>query len=1092
MSETARQYFVDRLKEQIDAYSATLARGGIDVLPRLAKLQWDPDRRAFHSRLPDIAAGYCQVEVRLPVPLGDGVHASCTCYLAQASEGRCRHTWAMMKRVALMLVHQPQSPLVRLALDIDERPLWARTLDVLDALLEMKDKPRKAEAASRRRLTWRVGIAESGLVVGAWEQKTSKRTGKWTSGRRMSWEELRFDLELLARESDRRAAAAVEKAHYYSYDSYWILDTFAALRALVGHPFVFLWDEPKTSVTVEEAELGLTLSLQEDGLVLDGSLDALPLRSFPPRRLVVDGPGRGLAGFAEDSGRILVAAADPRIVGLVVKAWSEPRPIPEEGREDLLRRLARLEGLMPMAVPPELVDETRKADRRLFLRLTPGEPNEGMSAQILVRPSPQGSYFRPGEGPVRLLSQADGRCFLVERNPGSEKAAARERVELLGLAEHEEERPWQWRIASADDALDVVLAAQTCAGRAEAGTGAAGTGAAGKGLVVEWPEGSRRRVAAAATPAALRIRVRGRRDWFGVEGSVEGDGWRLPLLTVLQALREGRRYVAVGDGTWALITGELRDRLAALDDVVHVHGKRLEVDVTAAPVLRDLAAGSGPDAAVVDADRRFAETLRRLEEADALDPEPPAELTAELRGYQVEGYRWLRRLAAWGVGGCLADDMGLGKTVQTLAVLIDRREAGPALVVAPTSVGFNWIREAERFAPTLAVQLYRETDRDTVLGRLGAGDVVVASYGLVLRDAAKLAQVAWGTLVLDEAQAIKNSRAKTAKAVRSLAAGWRLALTGTPVENHLGELWSLFRAISPGLFGSWERFADLFATPIEKYHDLGRREALSRLLRPFVLRRTKSEVLAELPARTEVQLFVELGAAERQLYEATRMKVLRELARPRGAARAGEDAKRRFQVLAALTRLRQLACHAALVDPDWAGSSAKLDLLLETVEELLDEGHRALVFSQFVRHLELARRALDRRGIRYQYLDGQTPAGQRAERIDAFQNGDGDLFLISLKAGGTGLNLTAADYVIHMDPWWNPAVEDQATDRAHRIGQTRPVTVYRLVSRATIEEEILSLHEAKRDLVAGVLAGTDQAGKLSTADLVGLIRSGGS
>jgi len=283
----------------------------------------------------------------------------------------------------------------------------------------------------------------------------------------------------------------------------------------------------------------------------------------------------------------------------------------------------------------------------------------------------------------------------------------------------------------------------------------------------------------------------------------------------------------------------------------------------------------------------------------------------------------------------------------------------------------------------------------------------------------------------------------------------------------------------------------MFATPIEKYHSLGRREALSHLLRPFVLRRAKSQVLAELPERTEVQLFVELGDAERQLYEDARLQALLELSRQAAPAGGGEDGKRRFQVLATLTRLRQLACHPALVDPDWTGGSAKLDLLLETVEELLDEGHRALVFSQFVRHLELARRAFDQRGIRYQYLDGQTPAGQRTERIDAFQSGDGDLFLISLKAGGTGLNLTAADYVIHMDPWWNPAVEDQATDRAHRIGQTRPVTVYRLVSRATIEEEILSLHEGKRDLVAGVLAGTDQAGKLSTADLVGLIRSGG-
>ncbi|HEX9733622.1 MAG TPA: DEAD/DEAH box helicase [Thermoanaerobaculia bacterium] len=1087
MSETAREYFVAKLNEQIDVCSAVLARQGIDVLPKLVTLQWDPDSRRFFSRLPDLGAGFCLVDVHLPGRLGDEVRSTCTCYLARVSQGCCRHTWALMKRVALMLLHQPEDPLVRQALEVDDRPIWTRTLDVLDALLEVKDALHPAEAAPRRRVTWRVAFLEGGSVaVGAWEQKVSKRSGKWTAGRRMSWDDLRLDPELLTREADRRALAAVEREPYSYFGSCWTVDTIAVLRALAGHPLVFLQDEPKKNVRIEEVELGLSLSLGEDGLFLDGSLDGLALRSFPPRFLLK--AGRGLAAYVEDPGRILVAAADPRIVELVLHARGADRAVPEEGREEVLRRLSGLEGVMPVTVAPELVDGTRKADRRLFLRLTPGEPGEGMSAQLLVRPSPQGSYFRPGEGPARLLSHEDGshedgsheagRRILVERSPEAEKAAARDRVDLLGLGKHEEERPWQWRIASDDDALDVVLAAQDEAGR---------------GLVVEWPEGGRRRVSSSATPAALRVRLRGQRDWFGVEGTVEGDGWRLPLLAVLRALREGRRYLPVGDGTWALITGELRDRLAALDDVVHVHGKRLEVGVTAVPVLRDLAGDGGPDAAVVDADRRFAQTLRRLAEAEALDPEPPADLTAELRGYQVEGYRWLRRLAAWGVGGCLADDMGLGKTVQTLAVLIDRREAGPALVVAPTSVGFNWIREVERFAPSLAAKLYRETDRDTVLGELGAGDVVVASYGLVLRDAAKLARVAWGTLVLDEAQAIKNSRAKTARAVRSLEALWRLALTGTPVENHLGELWSLFRAVSPGLFGTWERFSLLFATPIEKHQDLGRREALSRLLRPFVLRRAKSQVLAELPERTEVQLLVELGAAERRLYEDARLKALLELSQPRPAAPdgGGEDGKRRFQVLAALTRLRQLACHPALVDPDWTGGSAKLDLLLETVEELLDEGHRALVFSQFVRHLGLARRAFDQRGIRYQYLDGQTPAGQRAERIDAFQNGDGDLFLISLKAGGTGLNLTAADYVIHMDPWWNPAVEDQATDRAHRIGQNRPVTVYRLVSRATIEEEILSLHEGKRDLVAGVLAGTDQAGKLSTADLVGLIRSGG-
>jgi SNF2 family DNA or RNA helicase len=356
---------------------------------------------------------------------------------------------------------------------------------------------------------------------------------------------------------------------------------------------------------------------------------------------------------------------------------------------------------------------------------------------------------------------------------------------------------------------------------------------------------------------------------------------------------------------------------------------------------------------------------------------------------------------------------------------------------------------------------------------------------LALRDANALGKVKWGTLILDEAQFVKNSRSKTSQAIRRFKADWKLALTGTPMENHLGELWSIFRNISPGLFGSWEGFRDRFAAPIEKDNDEERRAALSRVIRPFVLRRSKAEVLKELPERTEMNLYVEISDEERRRYDEMRLASIGEIDQIVGLP---DSQDRRFRVLALLTRLRQLACHVGLVDETWEGTSAKLELLVETLEELREEGHRALVFSQFTTYLALIRQALDAAGITYEYLDGSTPAKARQERVDAFQAGKSDAFLISLKAGGTGLNLTAADYVIHMDPWWNPAVEDQATDRAHRIGQTRPVMVYRIVARGTIEEQILDLHHDKRDLVAGVMEGTQSAGRLATDQLVALIR----
>jgi SNF2 family DNA or RNA helicase len=459
-----------------------------------------------------------------------------------------------------------------------------------------------------------------------------------------------------------------------------------------------------------------------------------------------------------------------------------------------------------------------------------------------------------------------------------------------------------------------------------------------------------------------------------------------------------------------------------------------------------------------------------------------------LRDYQVEGHAWLSRLAAWGAGACLADDMGLGKTVQTIALLLDRAKLGPALVLAPTSVCWNWVEELARFAPGLRPILYVDQgDRAGCLAKLGKRDVLIASYGLLVRDADKLAATSFATLVLDEAQALKNPTTQRARAARTLDAGFRVALSGTPMENHLGELWSLFSVVFPGLLGSWEQFRDRYASSIERTRDPEAHAALGRVIRPFLLRRTKQEVARELPERTEIQVPIALSQEERQLYEDARLAAVAELSETGKGVR---DQQHRFQVLAALTRLRLLASHPQLYDPTSKLPSSKLRRLVELLEELRAAGHRALVYSQFTSHLGLVQEELARLGIRALYLDGSTPAAQRKTRIKAFQQGEGDVFLISLKAGGTGVNLTAADYVIHLDPWWNPAVEDQATARAHRIGQTRPVTVYRLIARGTIEEKILAMHGEKRALVASILDGTDVAGRLSTRELMALLASG--
>jgi SNF2 family DNA or RNA helicase len=408
-------------------------------------------------------------------------------------------------------------------------------------------------------------------------------------------------------------------------------------------------------------------------------------------------------------------------------------------------------------------------------------------------------------------------------------------------------------------------------------------------------------------------------------------------------------------------------------------------------------------------------------------------------------------------------------------------------VVAPTSVGPNWAAEAARFTPALRPLLYRGPGRERLLATAGPGDLLICSHDVVARDAldaGALSSVAFATLVLDEAQALKNASTRRARAAAGLQAGFRVGLTGTPVENHLGELWSILRIVTPGLLGSAESFQSRFLLPIERDGDVRRRAALARLIRPFMLRRTKLQVAPELPERIDIVRPVELSPAERALYEAARLLAVEAI------SSLDQKRDRRFDVLAQLTRLRRLACHPRLVDPTSAVPSSKLAAFLELLGELREEGHRALVFSQFTSHLSLVREALERRKIAYLYLDGQTPATQRPRLVEAFQRGDADLFLISLKAGGTGLNLTAADTVIHLDPWWNPAVEDQASDRAHRIGQTRAVTVARLICRNTIEEAVVALHADKRELADSLLEGADVAGRMSAEQLTSLVLAG--
>jgi superfamily II DNA or RNA helicase len=570
-------------------------------------------------------------------------------------------------------------------------------------------------------------------------------------------------------------------------------------------------------------------------------------------------------------------------------------------------------------------------------------------------------------------------------------------------------------------------------------------------------------------------------DWFDIHGGIEfGENRIVPFPRLLEALRKRETFVDLGDGSMGVIpNGWLQRARLLLDAGEAVDGEDSLRYRKSQAMLLDALLAAEPQSSTCD--EAFERLRDRLAAFEGVKPErEPAGFAGLLRPYQREGLGWMRLLGELGFGGCLADDMGLGKTVQVLALLEGRREAeaGPSLVVVPRSLVFNWKAEALRFAPKLRVADQTGAGRSWDAERLRQADVVLATYGTLRRDAPQLKDFEFDYAILDESQAIKNAASATAKAARLIRARRRLALSGTPIENHLGELWSLFDFLNPGMLGR----AGVFASCLDAGTDDDARRLLARALRPFLLRRTKRQVAAELPDKVEQTLTCDLEPPQRKRYDELREHYRAALL---GTLDEASLRRSRFQALEALLRLRQAALHPGLIDPKLRGEpSVKLEVLLEHVREVLSEGHKALVFSQFTSMLSIVKDRLDAEKIPYEYLDGQTR--DRAGVVDRFQSAsEPRLFLISLKAGGQGLNLTAAEYVFLLDPWWNPAVEAQAVDRTHRIGQTRQVFTYRLVARDTVEEKVLQLQQSKRSLADAILGGGDKGllGDLTREDL---------
>lgn len=719
--------------------------------------------------------------------------------------------------------------------------------------------------------------------------------------------------------------------------------------------------------------------------------------------------------------------------------------IPADDQDDFVDRLLDIPTLPRLELPKELqLEEVRAVPSPSLKIFTPPMSkwrNDSLTAEVMF--DYMGTAVAGRNARWAVVQREHNRCIIRDRVV---ETKAWERLRELGFRK---------RLNGSQTNADVEI------GRRDLGR-------AVRELVTDgwevFADGSKVRQA-----GAMKFRVESNIDWFDVNAQVDFEGRSVSFPELLQALERGDATVKLDDGSLGILPEEWLEQIGMISGLGTLSEDSLRFSNSQAALLDALLSAQED----VEFDDKFEAMRERFRNFSGIETvEAPAGFIGELRDYQRDGLSWMTFLNDFNFGGCLADDMGLGKTVQFIAMLMRHREkqknnVPPTLIVVPRSLIFNWMNECGRFGPELRVLDYTGMERTTLRDEFSNFDIILTTYGTVRRDITILKDIEFDYVVLDEAQTIKNPSSQIARASRLLRARHRLALSGTPVENNAGDLWSIFEFLNPGMLGR----STAFRTHVSDPDSPDSRQMVARGLRPFILRRTKKEVASELPDRLEETIYCEMQPEQRALYDELRVHYRESLL---GAVEKDGIAKTKMHVLEALLRLRQAACHPALLNRgEESEAYAKLEFLIPHIKELESEGHKSLVFSQFTSMLSIVRQHLDETGIDYEYLDGQTR--DRQARVDRFQSDDNcKVFLISLKAGGLGLNLTAADYVFLLDPWWNPAVEAQAIDRAHRVGQTRTVFAYRLICRNTVEEKIAELQSKKRELADAILDGSDQ------------------
>lgn len=934
--------------------------------------------------------------------------------------------------------------------EVKKMSQWEIVIDQVLKNVAVTFKPSKKSAAQEEMSRVVYLLDMDSLNVQPKLQKSKDGGVTWSKGRNIAMSRFATCSEPAMSPNDIKVANLAEQDSWYGGNDYYLCGA-RVVAELVGSQVVF---DEKTDQRIDIREEPLQLLVQP-------SPSGFSVRTNVNVSKLSDGIFLKREG---DKQITVVRVSDSQLTTL--RLLQKVRLFPKESEQQLTSLLETLSAQF-MVMSPLLKNakelKTVPSSPLIIVQMSPAEAHE---FQVTLAVKPFGShppYQKVGQGMSVVSTTIDGEQVQTERDLIREQANLSKLTELMEPFDNAlvDDDTWMLDTAQALQLLEIIrLHPDICC--------------------VEWPKGARMRVVKPMlTPDRIRLKISSAGQWFELEGDVQIDEkhkMKMAELLSLVATSEGN-FIRLSGDEYVALSEQLRKQLQALDKLLAGRGKQLkvaQVNGMQLSLLKELGVQ-------VEADRKFKSLLNRIGEADRKEFKLPSNIHAELRNYQMVGYQWMSKLAWWGAGACLADDMGLGKTLQSICLMQSRAELGPQLVIVPTSLLHNWQQELKRFAPALSVHNLNQpgANRHDIVSKAQVSDIVISTYGLLVTEGELLTSRTWTTVVLDEAHTIKNQQTQTSKGAMELKADFRLLLTGTPLQNHLSEIWNLFQFANPGLLGSFKQFADRFIIPVERDHDKDRQRLLKRILSPFLLRRTKDDVLEELPEKTEITMRVELSPEEQALYDNLRQKAIVKIEGARNSA---------IQTLAEITRLRQAACHPRLVNDSLNIQSSKTAAFLELADTLLSNGHRVLVFSQFTSHLSLVREELDKKQIPYLYLDGSHTATQRNRLVQQFQTGDMPLFLISLKAGGLGLNLTAADYVIHLDPWWNPSVEDQASDRAHRIGQERPVTVYRLIAANTIEEKIIRLHQNKRSLADALLQEADMFAQISAEEVVKLLR----